>query len=96
MSTGQQWLFAPAQPLVDRLGKQFFRKIPARPGVYRMHGATGNVLYVGKARTSGSGCAAIVRQGSNHDIVLSAKENQHRDRPCHASGASGIPGPFTP
>ena len=50
MATGQQWMFAPAKPLVERLGKKFFRKIPARPGVYKMHDATGNLLYVGKAK----------------------------------------------
>jgi len=50
MAAGQQWLFAPAKPLVERLGKKFFRKIPARPGVYKMHDATGNLLYVGKAK----------------------------------------------
>ena len=50
MAAGQQWLFAPAKPLVERLGKKFFRKIPARPGVYKMHDATGNLIYVGKAK----------------------------------------------
>ena len=50
MAAGQQWLFAPAKPLVERLGKKFFRKIPARPGVYKMHDSTGNLLYVGKAK----------------------------------------------
>ncbi len=50
MATGQQWLFAPAKPLVERLGKRFFRKIPARPGVYSMRDATGAVVYVGKAK----------------------------------------------
>ena len=50
MAAGQQWLFAPAQPLVERLGKEFFRKVPAEPGVYSMRDATGNVVYVGKAK----------------------------------------------
>jgi hypothetical protein len=50
MAAVQPWLFAPAKPLVERLGKEFFRRIPARPGVYRMQDATGNVLYVGKAK----------------------------------------------
>ena len=50
MATGQQWLFAPAKPLVERLGKKFFRKIPTRPGVYFMRDATGAVIYVGKAK----------------------------------------------
>jgi hypothetical protein len=46
----QQWLLAPAQPLVERLGRQFFRTIPAQPGVYVMRDATGVVVYVGKAK----------------------------------------------
>ena len=50
MAAGQQWLFAPAKPLVERLGRKFFRKVPARPGVYFMRDATGDVLYVGKAK----------------------------------------------
>ena len=50
MAAGQQFLFAPTKPLVERLGKKFFRKIPARPGVYKMHDAAGNIVYVGKAK----------------------------------------------
>ena len=46
----QQWLFAPAQPLVERLGGQFFRTIPAQPGVYIMRNGAGAVVYVGKAK----------------------------------------------
>jgi hypothetical protein len=50
MAAGQQWLFAPAKPLVERLGRRFFRKAPARPGVYLMRDASGEVVYVGKAK----------------------------------------------
>jgi predicted GIY-YIG superfamily endonuclease len=50
MAAGQQWLFAPARPLVERLGKQFFRTVPPQPGVYLMRDATGDVVYVGKAK----------------------------------------------
>ena len=50
MAAGQQWLFTPSKPLVERLGKKFFRKVPAKPGVYFMRDATGNVVYVGKAK----------------------------------------------
>lgn len=50
MAAGQQWLFAPAQPLVERLGRQFFRQVPSQPGVYLMRDPTGDVVYVGKAK----------------------------------------------
>ncbi len=50
MAAGQQFLFAPEKPLVKRLGKKFFRKIPSQAGVYKMHDAQDNIVYVGKAR----------------------------------------------
>jgi hypothetical protein len=50
MAAGQQWLFAPARPLVERLGREFFRKVPTQPGVYSMRDASGAVIYVGKAK----------------------------------------------
>src|SRR5512137_2368979 len=50
MAAGQQMLFAPEKPLVRRLGRKFFRKVPARPGVYKMRDAQGQIVYVGKAR----------------------------------------------
>lgn len=49
----QLWLFpppAPPKPLIERLGVEFFRALPAGPGVYLMCGAGEGVLYVGKAR----------------------------------------------
>jgi len=35
MASSQQFLFAPDKPLVKRLGKRFFQRIPRRPGVYK-------------------------------------------------------------
>lgn len=50
MSAGQLWLFPPPAPLVERLGREFFRTLPSGPGVYYMCGEGEGVLYVGKAR----------------------------------------------
>jgi len=50
MAASQQMLFPPEKPLVERVGRKFFRKIPRSAGVYKMHDANGNVVYVGKAK----------------------------------------------
>jgi hypothetical protein len=36
----QQRLWPDAQPLVERLGREFFRRVPESPGVYLLRGAT--------------------------------------------------------
>ena len=46
----QQRLWPDRQPLVERLGQEFFRRVPESPGVYLMRGATEAVLYIGKAK----------------------------------------------
>lgn len=46
----QLLLFPDPRPLVERLGRDFFRQLPETAGVYLMRDAGGNVLYVGKAR----------------------------------------------
>lgn len=46
----QQRFWPDPQPLVERLGRDFFRNLPERPGVYLMRDAGEVVLYVGKAK----------------------------------------------
>jgi len=46
----QRLLFPDPRPLVERLGREFFRGLPEQPGVYLMRDSLGAVLYVGKAR----------------------------------------------
>jgi predicted GIY-YIG superfamily endonuclease len=41
---------ADPQPLVERLGRDFFRQLPEAPGVYLMRDGSDAVLYVGKAK----------------------------------------------
>jgi hypothetical protein len=46
----QQLLFPDPQPLVERLGRDFFRDLPECPGVYLMRDTSDVILYVGKAK----------------------------------------------
>src|SRR2546425_2478686 len=48
--TTQQLLFPDPQPLVERLGRDFFRQLPECPGVYLMRDEADVILYIGKAK----------------------------------------------
>ena len=50
MPAGQVLLFPDPRPLVERLGRDFFRQLPQCAGVYLMHDAGDRVVYVGKAK----------------------------------------------
>jgi len=50
MSARQLRLFPHAKPLLDRLGVDFFRAVPTRPGVYMMRGEGGLILYIGQSK----------------------------------------------
>jgi predicted GIY-YIG superfamily endonuclease len=50
MPAVQPLLFPDPKPLVERLGRDFFRQLPRRAGVYLMRDGAGTILYVGKAK----------------------------------------------
>lgn len=43
-------LFESDNPLTERLGDTFFEELPKTPGIYKMYGSAGQLLYVGKAK----------------------------------------------
>ncbi|MCW9708074.1 nucleotide excision repair endonuclease [Fodinibius salsisoli] len=63
----QHQLFEPAEnPLEERLGKAFFEDLPTTPGVYKMYGQSGRLLYVGKAKNLRNRLFTYRRVKSSH------------------------------
>lgn len=49
-SSRQKRLFRFENPLIQKLGRDFFKTVPTLPGVYYMLGPNGGILYIGKAK----------------------------------------------
>lgn len=80
----QMRLFPAPQPLVDRLGTDFFRALPNTPGVYRMFDGDGRLLYVGKAKNLRSRLNSYRRtQGQSRKTVRLIHEARRVEwEPC--------------
>lgn len=50
MAERQLRLFKHPKPLLERFGRDFFRAVPTKPGVYIMSSETGRILYVGRSK----------------------------------------------
>ena len=49
MRARQPRLFSLLDPLTERFGPEYFRSLPAQPGVYFFHGSQGELLYIGQS-----------------------------------------------
>jgi hypothetical protein len=63
----QEPLLPYENPLTHRLGDAFFKGIPKLPGVYRMIGLGGNIIYVGKAKNLRARLASY-RRAKPHQV----------------------------
>ena len=70
MPAAQLRLFPAPKPLVERLGADWFRRLPPLPGVYRFFDADGNLLYVGKARNLRQRLAAYRSTHRHHRRIV--------------------------
>lgn len=59
-----------AGPLRTRLGEDFFRQVPSKPGVYLMLGARRELLYVGKAKNLRTRLRSYARTADDDDERL--------------------------
>lgn len=69
MPPTQLRLLPAPQPLVERLGAEWFRNAPDQPGVYRFLDQNGTLLYVGKARSLRKRLSAYRRTHGHNDRI---------------------------
>lgn len=70
MPSAQLRLFPAPQPLVERLGADWFRELPTLPGIYRFLDPDGQLLYVGKARNLRQRLAAYRSTHQHHGRIV--------------------------
>jgi hypothetical protein len=63
----------PVVPLRDRLGADFFKKLPRLPGVYFMYGYGGSLIYVGKAKDLRARLSTYPRYATAPEGTVSGK-----------------------
>jgi GIY-YIG catalytic domain len=69
MTPTQLRLLPAPQPLVERLGVEWFRSIPGQPGIYRFFDGNGTLLYVGKARSLRQRLSSYRRTHGQNDRI---------------------------
>ena len=71
-----------SNPLLVKLGPQFFKEIPRSPGIYFMHAEDGAILYIGKAKDLRRRLAWYknAKPGAVPELTLELLENVARIR----------------
>lgn len=88
-----EWLRAP-MPRDHGRGRSYpmprssWSELPRRPGVYRMLGATGNVLYVGKASSLRERVSSYFRSSTRHADHILEMLSQARDVEAVVTGSA--------
>ncbi len=91
MPPTQLRLLPAPQPLVERLGVDWFRSVPEQPGVYRFFDENGTLLYVGKARSLRQRLSSYRRtHGQNQRITRLIHATQRIEWQAMADEASAL------